>query len=359
MNHTCSNLNVLRKNKHTKSSNKNNFNKSSKAKKSNVSTKINLSNNFYYTNTNNNFYNSIDFPLTKTSENKTNYQLHLPIKSSGIKNDNINKKYTLKISNSNKLFSFNKNKYNTTSHKKSHHIRLDLNHEIINTNFPTSITENYRKNFKRKNTDIFYAEKIKEKNYIINKLKKELIISEMVLNNIKNKDDTYDPYDSIDVEEKNIIINLNNKDINNGYNNFNNRKVNSLTSIGPFLSFNFINNNHIIYNKNNYNKSISPKNNSINKNKNFYSLPSTNNNKYDSIKVVNITDRKKEYLSSEKEINNKNRIIFIKKSNLNKAFSLNDFYEKCNNLKKRSKNILDKYIELYEYLNHKKKVKNN
>lgn len=24
----------------------------------------------------------------------------------------------------------------------------------------------------------------------------------MVLNNIKNKDDTYDPYDSIDVEEK-------------------------------------------------------------------------------------------------------------------------------------------------------------
>lgn len=39
MNHTCSNLNVLRKNKHTKSSNKNNFNKSSKAKKSNVSTK--------------------------------------------------------------------------------------------------------------------------------------------------------------------------------------------------------------------------------------------------------------------------------------------------------------------------------
>ena len=210
MNHTCSNLNVLRKNKHTKSSNKNNFNKSSKSKKSNISTKINLSNNFYYTNTNNNFYNSIDFPLTKTSENKTNYQLHLPIKSSGIKNENINKKYTLKISNSNKLFSFNKNMYNTTSHKKSHHIRLNLNHEIINSNFPTTITENYRKTFKRKNTDIFYAEKINEKNNIINKLKKELIISEMVLNNIKNKDD---PYDSIDVEEKNIIINLSNKDI--------------------------------------------------------------------------------------------------------------------------------------------------
>jgi hypothetical protein len=178
----------------------------------------------------------------------------------------------------------------------------------------------------------------------------------MILNNIKNKDD---PYDSIDVEEKNIIINLSNKDINNGYNNYNNRKVNSLTNIGPFLSFNFINNNHIIYNKNNYNKSLSPKNKSINKSKNFYSFPSTNNNKYDSIKVINITDRKNEYLSSEKDNNNKNRIIFIKKSNLNKTFSLNDFYEKCNNLKKRSKNILDKYIELYEYLNHKKKVKNN
>jgi len=341
MNYTCSNLNVLRKNKNNKSLNKNNFNKSSKTKKSNFTTKINLSNNFYYTNTNNNFYNSIDFPLTKTTENKTNYQLHLPIK-------NENKKYTLKISNSNKLFSFNKNIYNTTSHKKSHHIRLNLNHEIINNNFPTSITENYRKTFKRKNTDIFFAEKIKEKNNIINKLKKDLIVSEMILNNIKYKDD---PYDSINVEEKNIIINLSHKDINNGYNN--NRKVNSLTNIGPFLSFNFINNNHIIYNKNNYNKSLSPKNRSINKNKNFYSLPSTNNNKYDSIKVIYKTDKKNENLSSEKEGNNKNRIIFIKKSNLNKTFSINDFYEKCNNLKKRSKKILDKYIELYEYLNQK------
>ena len=183
MNYTNSNLNISKKNKHIKSSNKNNFNKSSKYKKSNNISKINFNNNnnnnYYHINTNNNIYNSIDFALTKTSSNKASHQLHLPykdiIKSSIISNKNENKsknkKYTLKICNSNKFLSFNgisaKNIYNS-SHKKSHNIRLNLGGEIINKNFPT---EN-----NRKKGDLYYSNKIKEKNNKINRLKKELFI---------------------------------------------------------------------------------------------------------------------------------------------------------------------------------------
>ena len=373
MNHTNSNLNISKKNKQIKPSNKNNFNKSSKYKKNNIISKINfinnINNNFYHTNTNNNCYNSIDFALTKTSSNKVS-QLHLPykdsIKSSIISNKNEskskNKKYTLKISNSNKFLSFNgissKNIYNS-SRKNSHNIRLNLNHEIINKNFPT---ENNRTLNKRKNKDIYYTEKIKEKNIRINKLKKDLILSEMILNKLKNKDNRSDMlydtnFDSINYENTNSNNNITkiNFDKNhrtltlnfNGDNfNFNNKKVNSLTNIGPIgsiLTFNYINNN-ISYN-NNYKKSVSPENKSIHKNNYFYSLPNRNNFNYN-----------KGSLSSKND--NKTKIIFIKKSgpfcekNVNDDKRKNDdfkkFVEKCDDLKKRTKILLNKYIKLSE-----------
>ena len=389
MNYTNSNLNISKKNKHTKSSNKNNFNKSSKYKKSNNISKINFNNNnnnFYHINTNNNIYNSIDFVLTKTSSNKASNQLNLPykdiIKSSIISNKNENKsrnkKYTLKICNSNKFLSFNgissKNIYNS-SRKKSHNIRLNLNNEIINKNFPT---ENNRKINNRKKGDIYYSEKIKEKNNKINKLKKDLIISEMILNELKNKEDKsyilYDKnYDSINCDFNNNSNNMitkinfdkNKKMLTLNFNNehFNNRKGSSLINIGSLLTFNYISNNNISYG-NSHKKSLSLENKYIHKNNYFYSLP--NSTHYNSKNKYNSGS-----LSSKN--NSKTKIIFIKKAgpfcekNINKntiknGSDFNNFVEKCNDLKKRTKNILNKYIKLSESFsinknsNNKKKI---
>jgi hypothetical protein len=380
MNYINSNVNISKKNKHIKSSNKNNFNKSSKYKKNNIS-KINLNNNinnFYHINTNNNIYNSIDFALTKTNSNKASHQLHLPykdsIKSSIISNKNEsknkNKKYTLKFSNSNKFLSFNgissKNIYNS-SRKKSHNIRLNFNNEIINKNFPT---ENNRKINKRKKGDIYYEEKLKEKNNKINRLKKDLIISEIILNELKNKEDKSDilfdkNFDSINYEYSNstnnmitkINFNKNKKMLTLNFNNdnFNNRKGSSLINIGSLLTFNYINNNNISFG-NNYKKCLSSEKNIRKKNNYFYSLPNSNYYKY---------NYKNGSLSSKND--SKSKIIFIKKSgpfcekNINESKNKNDFknfVEKCNNLKKRTKNILNKYIKLSESFSGNIKCKN-
>ena len=363
-----SNLNISKK--HLKSSNKNNFNKSSKYIKNNNISKINFNdhniNNFHYFNTNNNIYSSLDFALAKTNSNKSNHQLHLPYKdnikssimSNNHDNNSKNKKYTLKISNSNKFLSLNtmssKYIYNS-SRKKSHNIRLNLNNnEIINKNFPT---ENSRKINKKKN-DLYYAEKIKEKNNKINKLKRDLILSEMILNEIKNKEDKSDifsdkNFESINYEYNNsqnmitkIIFDKNKKMLTLNFNNdnFNSKKGSSVINIGSLLTFNYINNN-ISYN-NNYKKSLSPDNKNIHKNNYFYSL--TNN-------------YSKECLSSKND--NKNKIIFIKKigpfyeQNTNIKNNFKIFVEKCNNLKQRTKKLLNKYINLNEALIEKAKEK--
>ena len=385
MNQTKSNLNISKK--HLKSSNKNNFNKSSKYKKNPNISKINLNNhnpkNFQYFNTNNNIYNSIDFALVKNFTNKEGHQLYLPyknsIRSSIMLNKNDknskskNKQYTLKISNSNKYLPLNninsissKYIYNT-SRKKSHNFRLNLNkNEIINKNLHT---ENNRKIIKGKN-DIYYAEKLKEKNTKINKLKKDLFISEMILNELKNKDEKSDifpdkNFESINYEFNNnssnnmitkiyfdknkklLTLNFNNENLNNI-----NKKGSSLINIGSLLTLNYINNTNIS-NNNNYKKSLSSENKSIHKNNYFYSLTNSNYN------YSNIS------LSSKKNENHKNKIIFIKKSgpfcekNKQSNNDFENFVDKCNDLKQRTKNILSKFIELSEKLIEINKTKNN
>ena len=385
MNNTNSNLNISKRNKKIKFSNKNNFNKSSKYKNNNITSKINFnnySNNnnnniFYHINTNYKFYNSLDFGITKTNSNKVS-QLHLPFKDSFKSSIIYNKKdsrkknnrFPLKISNSNKFLSFNginsKKLYNTTR-KRSHNIRLNLNREIMNSNYPT---ENIRKINKRKNKNIFFAEKIKEKNNKINKLKNDLIISEMILNELKNKDDKSDilifdkifesiNYDNSRSSSHNNITKINfdknHKTLTLNFNmdNFNNKKFNSLTDIGSLLTFNYINNNHITYNNEYKKNSISPENRSIHKNAYFYSLPNRHNFKYN-----------KGSLSTKND--NKTKIIFIKKSGpfceknineeKNKINNKNDFknfVQKCDDLKKRSKEVLNNYIKLSEALINK------
>ena len=117
MNYINANINMSKNNRRIKTQkNKNNFNKSSKLRKNELKSKISINHTdknskILFTNSNNVFYNSIDFPSTTTSTNRTNHQSYLPykdcIKTSIIKNsenyflkkiDLENNNYYVKIS---------------------------------------------------------------------------------------------------------------------------------------------------------------------------------------------------------------------------------------------------------------------
>ena len=351
MNYINSNNNVSKNNRRIKpQKNKNNFNKSSKYRKNELKSKININHTdknskILYTNSNNVFYNSIDFPSTTTSTNRTNHQLYLPykesIKTSTVKNKSNsktnNKKNNLGVSNSNEIISFNgiinKNMQNT-SRKKMNNIELIINN----------------KSEKKINKNIFLNDQIKEKNNKIDKLKKDLALSEMILSNLKSKNknlltmensnrhlgnNTYDKSISSSLKTENfktnkkmLTLNLNNDNCWNK-----NKKGNSYTNIASLLAFNYINNN--FPHKKNFYKSLSPQN-KPNKN-NFFSYKNDKNNSAKhNIPLIHTQKN----LQREKI----------------KQFFENDFFEfkeKCEKLKKRTKNILNKYIELNESLQNK------
>ena len=351
MNYINSNNNVSKNNRRIKpQKNKNNFNKSSKYRKNELKSKININHTdknskILYTNSNNVFYNSIDFPSTTTSTNRTNHQLYLPykesIKTSTVKNKSNsktnNRKNNLGVSNSNEIISFNgiinKNMQNT-SRKKMNNIELIINN----------------KSEKKINKNIFLNDQIKEKNNKIDKLKKDLALSEMILSNLKSKNknlltmensnrhlgnNTYDKSISSSLKTENfktnkkmLTLNLNNDNCWNK-----NKKGNSYTNIASLLAFNYINNN--FPHKKNFYKSLSPQN-KPNKN-NFFSYKNDKNNSAKhNIPLIHTQKN----LQREKI----------------KQFFENDFFEfkeKCEKLKKRTKNILNKYIELNESLQNK------
>ena len=156
---------------------------------------------------------------------------------------------------------------------------------------------------------------------------------------------------NFDKNKKMLTLNFNNEHFN--------RKGISLINIGSLLTFNYINNNNISYG-NNYKRSFSSENKNSHKNNYFYSLPNSTNyiykNKYNNGS-----------LSSKN--NSKTKIIFIKKTgpfcekNINEVkiknkSNFSNFVEKCNDLKKRTKNILNKYIKLSESFS-KNKIINN
>ena len=348
------NINISKNNHHIKpKKNKNNFNKSSKLRKNELKSKIctnftDKNSKILYTNSNNVIYNSIDFPSTTTSTNRTNHQLFLPykecIKTTKIKeksqSKNNNKKNNLGLSNSNKLLSFNgiitKNMQNT-SRKKINNI------EIILKN----------KSEKNNNKNIFINEKIKEKNNKIDKLKQDLALSEMILNNLKYKNkklltmensnkhmcnNTYDKSNrsncsSLKTEtftknKKMLTLNLNNDNIWNK-----NKKGNSYTNIATLLTFNYINNNFPF--KKNYYKSLSPQNKPITNN--FFSYK----------KEKNVLGKQNNLLTHTQKNLQREKI---------KQFFEDDFFEfkeKCEELKRRTKNILDKYIQLSDHILNK------
>ncbi len=351
MNYINSNNNVSKNNRRIKpQKNKNNFNKSSKYRKNELKSKININHTdknskILYTNSNNVFYNSIDFPSTTTSTNRTNHQLYLPykesIKTSTVKNKSNsktnNKKNNLGVSNSNEIISFNgiinKNMQNT-SRKKMNNIELIINN----------------KSEKKINKNIFLNDQIKEKNNKIDKLKKDLALSEMILSNLKSKNkklltvensnrhlgnNTYDKSISSSLKTENfktnkkmLTLNLNNDNCWNK-----NKKGNSYTNIASLLTFNYINNN--FPHKKNFYKSLSPQNKPIKNN--FFSYKNDKNNSAKhNIPLIHTQKN----LQREKI----------------KQFFENDFFEfkeKCEKLKKRTKNILNKYIELNESLQNK------
>ena len=351
MNYINSNNNVSKNNRRIKpQKNKNNFNKSSKYRKNELKSKININHTdknskILYTNSNNVFYNSIDFPSTTTSTNRTNHQLYLPykesIKTSTVKNKSNsktnNKKNNLGVSNSNEIISFNgiinKNMQNT-SRKKMNNIELIINN----------------KSEKKINKNIFLNDQIKEKNNKIDKLKKDLALSEMILSNLKSKNknlltmensnrhlgnNTYDKSISSSLKTENfktnkkmLTLNLNNDNCWNK-----NKKGNSYINIASLLAFNYINNN--FPHKKNFYKSLSPQN-KPNKNNFFLYKNDKNNSAKHNIPLIHTQKN----LQREKI----------------KQFFENDFFEfkeKCEKLKKRTKNILNKYIELNESLQNK------
>ena len=195
----------------------------------------------------------------------------------------------------------------------------------------------------------------------------------MILNELKNKEDKsyilYDKnYDSINYDFNNYSNNMitkinfdkNKKTLTLNFNNehFNYKKGTSLINIGSLLTFNYINNNNISY-INNHKKSLSSENKNIHKNNYFYSLPNSTHNNY-----------KNKYNNRSLSSKNKSRtkIIFIRKSgpfceknneiNIKNKSNFINFVEKCNDLQKRTKIILDKYIQLSESFSLNKKNNN-
>ena len=352
MNFINSNINFSKNNRHIKSKkNKNNFNKSSKLRKNELKSKISINytdknSKILYTNSNNVFYNSIDFPSTTTSTNRTNHQLFLPYKESTKKSigknrsnsKNSAKKNNLGLSNTNKIISFNdidnKNLENT-SRKNFHNIELILKN----------------KSEKKNNKNFFFNEKIKEKNNKIDKLTKDLALSEIILSDLKNKNkakklltlENSNKYISNKTNEKNNSYSLRTENfrknkkilkLNLNDNLWNkNKKGNSYTNIASLLTFNYINSNYPY--KKNYYKSLSPQNKSIKNN--FFS-----------------------YKKDKETLIRQNIPLTHTQKNLErekiKQFFEDDFFEfkdKCEELKKRTKNVLNKYIELSESLYNK------
>jgi len=345
MNYVNSNNNISKNNRRVKpQKNKNNFNKSSKLRKNEIKSKICINytdknSKIIYTNSNNAFYNSIDFPSTTTSTNRTNLQLYLPykdcIKTSLLTNKSNSKKINLGLSNSNKIISFNgfnTNNIQNSSRKKFHNIEL--------------ITSHNKSEKKINNKNIFINDRIKEKDIKINKLKKDLALSEMILNDLKYKDNnkklqtmentkhigniTYDKSNSCSLRTENYTKNKKMLTINLNDNNFFNKKGNSYTNIASLLTFNYINNN--FPHKKNYYKSLSPQNKPIKNN--FFS-----------------------YRKDKNAFIRQNIPLIHTQKNLQrekiKQFFESDFFEfkeKCEKLQKRTKNILNKYIKLSESL---------
>ena len=349
---------------------------------------------------------SHNFNTIKTTNpnNRKNYLLSLLGKKASnnlnLNNFGLNYKKNNNKNNKKEIFltsGFNnfKNKiiYNTNNIIKplprNINIRLNLNNEIINNNFGNYCLSTKNQNIHKSMSNINLNEKIKEKDKIITKLQTELLQLQEFLNELqKNKQNelfsSYNSMKSLDISDKD--------------NNYNyNRSLTALLNIPSMLKFNKSNpklkknlniNNNVLYHvcpnfntikgnfksKHNFIRSFSSnssprmglphKLDNVGFYNNNFPIKSLNRKKEKSLRInfnsnPNISYKKNNYkfLSpksfcyrqlSYSNINNENINNQNYKSNDN-----NNFFNKCEKLKKRTKILLNRYSLIINELNNK------
>lgn len=407
MRHANSNLNILKKNRNSKTIKMNNFLKPPSSS-NNFNSPITTKN----TNNKNILYNLLYKDNSKISlyntKNTTNTFKNLnEISTGGGGKCSVNNK---NLSN-NSISTGNSLNYKENRIKHSHiNIRLKLNNKIINNNF------NNKKKSNHKTINYDMIEKIKEKDSKINKLQKDLFQSQDLLNKLqKNKQKelsfTYNSIKSLDnlnnytkdyqisdffipTSEKNDRIlktnfnkfemnnskkklnnNLNskNKNKNANYNNTINKNLKVLLKIDSLININTnnIKNKNKKNNKSSYKNSLTglhKKNTNLIKNK--YNFPPSNylkcfsssanrffphgHEQYEScISLTRTTlkskkkDKEKNIISNKKKDNI--RLSSPSKNNYSSP-SLKNLITKCNLLKNKANKILSNYISLTEYI---------
>ena len=370
---------------------KQSINSNNNNKKANIFIKSTGSHNFNTiktTNPNNRKNYLISLLGKKTTNNLNLNKLGLNYK----KNNNKNNKKEIFLTSGFNNFK-NKIIYNTNNIIKplprNINIRLNLNNEIINNNFGNYCLSTKNQNIHKSMSNINLNEKIKEKDKIITKLQTELLQLQEFLNELqKNKQNelfsSYNSMKSLDISDKD--------------NNYNyNRSLTALLNIPSMLKFNKSNqklrknlsiNNNILYHlypefntnkgnfksKHNFIRSFSSNSSprmtlphkldnvefynnnfpikSLNRKKeksyriNFYSNPNLSNkkNNYKFLSPKSFYYRQLSYTNINTENINNHYI----KSNDN-----NNFINKCEKLKKRTKILLNRYNLIINGLNNK------
>ena len=401
MRHANSNLNILKKNRNSKTIKLNNFlkpptssnNFNSPKRKKNSNNKNILYNLLYKGNS--------KVSLNKSKSTTNTFKNTNEISSlSGTKNSfsNLNL-FSSSISSGNSM-----NYIDNNSRLGNINIRLRLNNQIINNNISK------KKKSKHNTINFEIVEKIKEKDSIINNLQKELFLSQELLNKLQNNKQKelsfkYNSIKSLDnintfkndyqlsdffipTSEKNDKIlktnfnkfeknkskkklkNCNSKN-NISKNNKKNKNLKSLLNLDSLVNINTNNNNKKSHRKYNQNcLSGFGKNNHINKYQ--YNFPTNNYQKcfsssakrffphghmqYQScISLTRDSFPNKRSLHSPKQ----SHIISLSSSKKNNSSSsLKNLIKKCNLLKTKTNNILANYISLTEYIikNSKNKI---
>ena len=400
MRHANSNLNILKKNRNSKTIKLNNFLKppsTSNNFNSPITTKNSNNKNILY---NLLYKDNSKISLYNTKNTTNTYKNTNEISSVGGKYSFSNKNLF-----NNSISSGNSMNYKENKIKQNHiNIRLKLNNKIINNNYSK------KKKSKNKIINFDVIEKIKEKDSKINKLQKDLFQSQELLNKLqkdkqKELSFTYNSIKSLDnlnnykkeYQLSDFFVSTSTKNdriLKTNFNKFemnkSNKKLNNLNSKRNSKNNNMKSKN---YNKNlkvllkidsllNINVNYNIKSNRNNKNSNKKSLSGfkknnnhlnkyhnnfqTNNylkcfsssanrffkhghDQYEScISLTRNTfkskkkDEKKNF--SEKSQNN----IKSSSPNKNNNSSLKNFITKCNLLKCKANNILSKYISLTE-----------
>lgn len=274
-------------------------------------------------------------------------------------------------------------KFQNRCQNRNINIRLNLNSEIINNNYNSSTNHN---NFHKSRSNASINEKIKEKDKLITKLQKELLQSQKFLNQLqKDKQNeliyTYKTIKKLDNIDNNfncglaaflntpslLKFNYNNKNkgyINkNNYNTFNsgfystnNRKykISSFSSKPNYVRcFSSSHHRFFSYNLDNidiYNSNFSPKN-AFNQNSNTNIR--INHNSNPNLLMNNIDE-----ISSPNEFYFTRQISYSNFNNINKKTN-DDFIDKCEQLKRRTRILLNNYISLIKEKIYKNKNNSN